>query len=132
MSWDILIQDLPKDVTSVSEIPDNFQPAPLGLRNELIERIRSVAPSVDFTDPSWGQLATPEFSIEFNMGREEMCSGIMLHVRGGDGASDFVAGLLHSLDVRAFDCSAGDFFAVPGALESFARWQEYRDRVLKP
>ena len=131
MSWDISIQDIPKDVASVAEIPDTFEPAPLGSRSDLIERIRVVAPSADFTDPSWGELVTPEFTIEFNMGRDEVCDGIMLHVRGGGAASDFVASVLHALDLRAFDCSAGDLFDGRDASVSFARWQEYRDRVLK-
>jgi hypothetical protein len=130
MSWDILIQDLPKDLTSVAQISPDFQPGPLGQRSALIERIREFAPSADFSDPSWGDLVTPAFSVEFNMGRDEVCDSVMLHVRGGGAASDFVGGLLHHLGLRAIDCSEGELFNDSTASASFARWRDYRDRVL--
>lgn len=83
MSWDISIQDLPHGITSVQDIPDDFEPRPLGDRSEIIARIAEFAPSADFSDASWGELVTPEFVIEFNMGRGELVDGMMLHVRGG-------------------------------------------------
>lgn len=68
MSWDILIQDVPVGVASVADIPDDFVPASIGLRADLIVAIREIAPTSDFSDPSWGELATSDFVIEFNMG----------------------------------------------------------------
>jgi hypothetical protein len=46
------------------------RPGPLGTRAELISRIRELLPETDFSDPSWGILDEPGFSIEFNMGEE--------------------------------------------------------------
>jgi hypothetical protein len=86
MSWDIGIQHLPESATCVDEIPDDFRPSPRGPRSEVISEIRRVIPAVDFTDPSWGILDRPTFSIEFNMGSEDVCGGFMLHVRGGGDA----------------------------------------------
>ncbi len=54
--------DLPRDAASVSDIPDDFEPQPLGNRVDLIDAIREAAPSVDFSDPSWGELVTPTSS----------------------------------------------------------------------
>jgi len=51
MSWDIFVQDLPPDVRTIRDIPDHFKPPPLGARSALIQAIRAIAPSVDFTDP---------------------------------------------------------------------------------
>lgn len=130
VSWDILIQDLPRDVLSVAEIPEDFRPEPLGSRAALITKIRQWAPSADFTDPAWGQLVTADFVIEVNMGDQEACDSIMLHVRGGGSAADFVAGLLDHLDLPAIDCSAGEFFSPSAAAASFQTWQDYRDHVL--
>jgi hypothetical protein len=56
---------------------------------------------------------------------------IMLHVRGGDPASEFVGTLLHHLGRRAVDCSAGEFFEDAAAADSFARWRAYRDKVIE-
>ncbi|GAB4010896.1 hypothetical protein [Nocardioides ultimimeridianus] len=54
MSWDISVMDLPSDVASVADMPDDFEPQPLGSRADLITAIREVAPSADFSDPSRG------------------------------------------------------------------------------
>jgi hypothetical protein len=130
MSWDISIQDLPKDVQNVADIPDDYQPSPLGARAEVIARIQEVLPEVDFTDPSWGMLDQPGFSIEFNMGAEEICDGFMLHVRGGGDAMATVALLLEHLQLRGIDCQTGDFFSIEAAQNSFEEWRAYRDRVI--
>jgi|SRR5712664_2480760 len=72
MSWDIFVQDLPRDARTVRDIPDHFQPSPLGARSALIQQIRGIAPTADFTDPAWGRLDTPTFSVEFSLGSEEL------------------------------------------------------------
>jgi hypothetical protein len=130
MSWDILIQDLPRDIASVADVPDDFRPQPLGLRSDVIAAICNLAPSSDFSDPTWGELVTPEFIIEFNLGTDEIIDSIMLHVRGGGAAPSFVAALLKGLDTRAIDCSTGELFNADAADRSFADWQAFRDNVL--
>ena len=130
MSWDISIQDLPASVQSVSDIADDYRPGVLGARDEVIARINQVLPDVDFTDRSWGLLDRSEFSIEFNMGRKEICSGFMLHVRGGGAAITTIDQLLQHLKLRAVDCQTGDFFSIEAAQASFVQWQTYRNRVV--
>ena len=132
MSWDISILDLPFDARSVAEIPDDFQPQPLGRRDELIAAIREIAPGSDFTDPSWGELVGLDFVIEFNMGRSETVDSIMLHVHGGDPAVELIVALLDRRGRRAIDCSTGDFFNPASSGESFRAWQHFRDRVIEP
>lgn len=131
MSWDISIMDLPTDADSLSDIPDDFQPEPLGARTDLIAAIREVAPSSDFTDPSWGQIVTPDFVIEFNMVGDEIVDSIMLHVRGGDSAVAFIAALLDRLGRRAIDCSEGSFFDPSASEQSLRAWRDFRDRVIE-
>jgi hypothetical protein len=131
MSWDISIQDLPADVQSVGNISNDYRPRPLGTRDELIQRIQQLVPQVDFSDPSWGMLDDSEFSIEFNMGSEEICHGFMLHVRGGGSPIATISRLLQHLNVRAIDCQTGDFFSPEVAQASLRQWQAYRDRVIR-
>ena len=131
VSWDISIMDLPADAQSVAHIPDDFEPRPLGTRAALIDKIREVAPSADFSDPSWGDLRTADFTVEFNMGRDEAVDSIMLHVRGGEAAIPFLAGLLQHLGLRAIDCAGGDFFDPTSSAQSLRDWQDYRDRVVE-
>ena len=130
MSWDISIQDLPRDVQSIADVPDDYRPQPLGPRAAVIARIHEVLPDVDFSDPTWGMFERADFSIEFNMGAEEICDGFMLHVRGGGGAMETVARLLEGLQLRGFDCQTGEFFSIEAAKSSFGEWQAFRDRAI--
>ena len=97
----------------------------------MIARIHAVLPDVDFSDPTWGMFERPGFSIEFNMGAEEICDGFMLHVRGGGSAMETVARLREGLQLRGFDCQTGEFFSIEAARSSFGQWQAYRDRVIE-
>ena len=131
MSWDIIAQDLPKSATSVEEIPDDFQPQPIGNRAQLIAQIRHVVPQADCTDPSWGIIEGDDWSIEVSTGDAEICESIAFHVRGGDGAIGAVATILGELKLRAIDCQSSEFFSAgPETLESFHTWRRYRDRVI--
>jgi hypothetical protein len=130
MSWDISIQHLPDSAVSIEDIPTDFQPSALGPRVNVIASILKTIPDVDFSDPSWGMLRREDFSIEFNMGGEEICHGFMLHVRGGGDAAGLIDRLLQSLGLRGLDCQTGDFFKTDAAAASFSDWQQYRDKVV--
>jgi hypothetical protein len=130
LSWDIFAQDFP-DVASVDDIPDDFEPRPIGTRDALTARIRAAIPEADFGDPAWGVIEGDGWSIEINIGENETCDGLALHVRdGGDGAVDAVGRILDAIGVRAIDSQTGAFFDRTAARESFAAWQAYRDHVV--
>jgi hypothetical protein len=132
MSWDIFVQDLPREAKSVAEIPADFKPASIGKRSMIIEKIKEVVPTVEFSDPSWGRIDGDGWSIEVNIGTKEDCDGFAFHVRGGDAAVGVVAGILQHLELRALDSQTGEFFAPStGAIDNFRKWQAYRDDVTK-
>ena len=133
MSWDIFIQDLPGTAKSVAEIPDDFSPAPIGSRADLIGTITSVAPDADFSDPVWGILNGPngEYAIEINIGECDPVESITLHVRGGDASVVQVASILAALNLRAIDSSTGDFFDRNFAYSSLADFNAYARQVLQ-
>jgi len=54
VSWDIFVQDFPKDAKAIDDIEDDFQPAPIGTRLKFITLIKEVVPDATFSDPSWG------------------------------------------------------------------------------
>ena len=130
MSWDIFVMDLPSDAATIEAIPEDFVSRPLGPRADIIAAICTVMPSADFTDPAWGQILTPEFVIEVNLGKDELVGSFALHVRGGEEAVACVAAILDALEVRAVDASSGDFLTRETALESFGRWRRYRGHVI--
>jgi len=133
LSWDIFVQHLPSGVDSVSDIPEDYVPGPLGSRDSIIAAILSVAPGADFRDPSWGKLDGPGFSIEVSLGEHQIVTGFTMHVRGGDLSVHVVQEILQALDLRALDPSSSTGIFDPGSasLDGLRRWREYRTRVLR-
>jgi hypothetical protein len=133
VSWDIFVQQIPSGVDSVSDMPEDYVPGPLGTRESIISAIQRVAPGADFRDPTWGKLDGPGYSIEVNLGDHQVVTGFALHVRGGDLAVHVVHDILQSLGLRAFDPSSSSGIFDPGSasLDGLRRWREYRNRVLR-
>ena len=131
MSWDIFVHNFPSEMVSVADIPDDFEPGPIGSRSDVTTKILEVFPSTDFTDPNWGIIDGPDWSIEVSVSEREPCTGFALHVRGGDGAAEAVAAILERLQLRAIDMQTGEFFvAGEKARESLSKWRDFRDRAL--
>ena len=130
MSWDLFIMNFPATARKVADITEDFKPAPLGRRAELIAQIRELIPAADFSDPSWGDYDGDGFSIEFNMGPEEICQDIMLIVRGGGNPTPLIGALLDRLQFRGIDCQTSEFFDVEAARASFGTWQRWRDQAI--
>ena len=86
MSWDIFVQEIPEDVKQISDMHEKyskFKPSPIGMRSEIIKKIKKVVPEANFSDPSWGTIDGDGFSIEVNMGDKEECNGFAFHVGWG-------------------------------------------------
>jgi hypothetical protein len=131
MSWDIFVQHLPIEAKTIAEIPDDYDPPAIGPRLEVIEKIRNEFPSADFSDPSWGIIDGPNYSMEVSLGNRHRISGFVLHVRGEDPAVAAVQKILTVLDLRGIDSSTGEIFSEETAVESLRRWRRYRDRVVE-
>ncbi len=131
MSWDIFVQDLPRDAQTVADIPDDFVPKDIGERSEIIASISEVVPEIDFSDPAWGVIDGQDWSVEVNLGDSETCPGFALHIRGSDEAIGAVDAILRALGLRAIDSQSGEFLvAGQAARASFAKWLEYRTSVV--
>src|SRR5437899_724968 len=104
MTHDIFVQDLPPGIASVSDIPSDFRPGPIGQRRAVIETIKAIAPYADFSNPSWGVLAKEgDFHIEVNLGESENLNSFAFHVAGGVDAEQLVGRILGTLNLRALD-----------------------------
>ncbi|GAB5526030.1 MAG: hypothetical protein Roseis2KO_39020 [Roseivirga sp.] len=109
MSWDLFVQDW-GNVKSLEELPENFEPGPIGERTQIIEQISKAEPTVDFSDPAWGILQNDQFSIEFNMGEEENLYSFAMHIRGEGRVSECIENILKQIKMRAISTSTGKFF----------------------
>jgi hypothetical protein len=131
MSFDIFVQDLPETARSVQEIPADFEPRPIGLRAAIIDGIQRIVPEAVFDEPAWGSIDGEGYSIEINIGSDEIVQGFAFHIRGGRGAIEVVARILDGLKLRALaPGTRSGFFTMDELGPAFATWEDYRDRVV--
>jgi hypothetical protein len=131
VSFDVFVQDLPPGARTVADIPDNFAPRPIGRRTDIVAGILRAAPAADFTEPTWGHIAGPGYSIELNIGPEEVLESFAFHVRGGQEALFIVADILRELGLRALaPGTASGFFEHSELGPAYAQWQAYRQQVV--
>jgi hypothetical protein len=132
MSWDLFIQDLPVAINSIEEIPPDFQPQPILPRTRILEVVKELVPTADFSDPKWWRIDAPEFSIEINIGPEDPSNGFALHIRGGEHVLGFVHELLTRLGVRALDPSSDSgLFDMEKSRAGFEKWIAYRNLIVR-
>ncbi|WP_251021996.1 hypothetical protein [Streptomyces sp. ISL-10] len=132
MSWDVILLRLPAGVTSVQEIPADYTPESLGRRDDVLAAVIQAVPDVDLSDPAWGELSGPTWSIELNIGSEEPVDSVMLHIRGsGDDVLTPVLRLADALRCKALDCAEGDLIT-PGQTSGWHAFQQFRDRATGP
>lgn len=131
MSWDVFIMKEKYDF----EAPEEEQPPvpPLGQRDDIIAKLISAIPQLDYRDKAWGILEGEGYSIEFNTGDEELVDSIMLHVRGGGEVMDTLRLICETLEAYALDTSDSgyiDFEEPEAAEQSWKEFQKFRDRVI--
>ena len=126
MSWDIFGMHLPPGIKTGKDIPADFKPAAIGLRSEIIAKIKALYPEANFSNPSRGVLMLPDCVIEFPMGDEEVVDMLSMFVRGDGG--DVVARILAHFGLRAFDtASESGLFEFDPVLrtQTSKRWGSY-------
>ncbi|MGW3493099.1 hypothetical protein [Streptomyces sp. NPDC001020] len=130
MSWDVLLLRLPDDVTSMQCLPDEYEPTPLGRRDDILATVTRAVPEADLSDPTWGEILGPTWSMELNIGSEDPVDSVMLHIRGsGDDVLTTVFRLAEALCCKVFDCAEGDLIT-PGQTSGWHTFQQFRDRVI--
>lgn len=132
MSWDVFLFDAPVHAKSVDEIPQHFDPPPLGTGTDVRQRLHENLRDLDLSDPAWGRLVGPTWSIELNIGTDDPIDSIMLHVRGdGDEVLAVIAQIVGSVGGRALDISTGEFLTGdPAETAGWHGFQQYRDQIL--
>jgi hypothetical protein len=131
MSWDVLILNVPPEVSSVEELPDDFT-SRLGSHEDVLKKIADAFPEIDLSDPTWGLLDGPDYSIEFNIGEKDPIDAIMLHVRGSDQALSAIETVCNVAEGwTAMDVGNGEFidFSI-GSATGFRNWRNFRDKAI--
>lgn len=131
MSWDVLLHAAHEPPPPVAEMPDDWQGDLLGTLEEVRAKIDASISGVDWSDPSWGIYNGDGYSFEFNIGDEEPCDSVMVHVRGGGEALSPLLSLGSRWGWYLLDTSQGEWLhhcESPDA--GWQGFQEYRNRVL--
>ncbi|KNY25862.1 hypothetical protein [Pseudobacteroides cellulosolvens] len=105
MSWGIVLVKVPDEVRTLSELPKDYSPPPLGTLNDILEMLKELLPDVDFSNPSWGILGTEKGSIEFSIGDKDPVESIVLYIRGE--VIDIICKLCKETSWQAFDSLTG-------------------------
>ena len=125
MSWDVFIQHRPSSAMRVADIPEDFQPLPLGSRRDVLEAIADAFPMVRATDSTWMVVDEPSFAVEISISGDDPIESITLHIRGDAAVIPHVTRLINHLGARAIDSWTGEFFDPDTAVESVQRWKAY-------
>lgn len=133
MSWDLFAAKIPPECKMTADLPDGWAPPDIGSRSDIIEQIRKIMPGADFSDPAWGRVDGPDYSIEISLSGDEMPSMVTFYVRGGDAAAFVAAEIITGLGLRAFDTGSSDGTIFPGedVTDGLQNWRRFRDQVLE-
>lgn len=132
MSWDIFIQRLPKKITSINDIPDDFEPPALGAKAKVMKSIRTVFRDLPFGEDGYVSLEVQGGSIEIDIGPDDPVYCVMLAVRGEEAVVGPVAAVVDSLGGQAIDVSSPTgLFDADTAARSLAANQEKAKKVTK-
>lgn len=130
MSWDIAIVNVPPEIETASDIPGDHSTA-LGSIESVHALLDLLYPAIDLSDPAWGILSSPDYSIEFSIGKDDPVLSIALHVRGGDNAIEPIEKLCADTGWRAIDFGTGEFIAFddnPAA--GLQAWRGYSEKII--
>lgn len=84
MSWDFAIMAAGEPPPPVEEMPDDWTGDPIGTLAETRSKIEFALPAVNWSDPALGVYEDEDGSYEFNIGNDEPCTNIVVHLRGGE------------------------------------------------
>jgi hypothetical protein len=130
VSWDIYLGRF-DNIESVADIPDDFEPQPLGSKGEVRQKLIAVLEGLTFDDTGWGMFEHDGGVIEVPLGDTDPVVGLTLFVRGTEATMPYVERVLAALKCRGIDCQTGEFYQPETAAQSFADWASYRDQVIR-
>ena len=96
----------------MQDVPADHRPQPIGLLDDLRQRIKQAVPQAEEQDSDWLFIQTPEIdiSIQFHMEDVVRVRYIVVHVHSGAQSAACVAAIVQQLGLRAVDTATGEFF----------------------
>ncbi|MCM2577925.1 hypothetical protein [Streptomyces meridianus] len=130
MSWDLLLMPVPDENAVFDELPEDGEGPSLGRRAQVLAALAGTMPDADLSDPAWGVLEGPTWSLEINVSDSDPVEAIMLQVHGtGDDVLTVVHRLAGAVGGVVMDCVA-DELLVEGETAGWHGFQRQRDASL--
>ncbi|MEW4489727.1 hypothetical protein AB1L42_16720 [Thalassoglobus sp. JC818] len=131
MSWDVSILKFSQPCAAVEDIPDDEAPLPLGTHQHVHGAVTKHFPGTDWSDPAWGIFDSRFGSVEFNLGKDDPATSLMLHVRASNEIVTPIVALCLEEGWNALDCSTGELLeSAEEPTAGLEGWRTYRDRVI--
>lgn len=130
MSWDLLLMPVPDDSAAFDELPEHDDVPSLGQRAQVLAALAGTMPDADLSDPAWGVMEGPTWSLEINVSDSDPVEAIMLQVHGtGDDVLTVVHRVAEAVGGVVMDCAA-DELLVEGQTAGWHGFQRQRDEAL--
>ena len=132
MSWDALIfngNGVPK---SLSNVPQNWTPQPLGDPWNIREELSASIPQIEWApDRDYGAVEKNEFTIEFRVPDEQPLMAISIRIVGGGDPVALLVDLCREKGWVIFDNQVGDLMDLDrDPAESWRKFKEWRDQTV--
>lgn len=119
-----------EEPSPVAEMPNDWLGRPLGSLGQVRAAISTAFPDTDWSDPVWGKSSVSGAALNFNLGNDDPCSNLSIHVYGGGDPIPGILDLLTETGWYAIDTSAGEWVHHGADLYSGrAKFQHYLARV---
>ena len=130
MSWDVLLQRFPDDTARPEQVPDDYLPPPVGSRAEVVAALRKLLRNVECAGDAFVTIERARFAMEIELGDEEPCSQLLLHVHDDHGeATKTILRIAGHFGMRAIDCSSGEWLVAGPAREASEPIQKKKPRA---
>lgn len=131
MSWDVYLMKVPENINSMEQLDDEFDPQPLGDRDEILCTMKELYPTADFSDTEWIILDTNDYSMEFAVSGNDPVDSITVFIHGNENCIDVVEKICDRMGWKAVDTGTGDFMDFSDNKEGgFREWNNYKNQVL--
>jgi hypothetical protein len=110
VTWDIYALRGPGGARTVEQIPQDWQPPPIGSHEEIAERLREAVPQADVTDPTWLRIRGEGWLVEAALGKAPQVHDVSFYVTGGEhpDAVGAVLRVTRALRITAYDTETGE------------------------
>ncbi len=134
MAWQVLLVRLPTGEATLTALPEDYLPLPIGAPAYVARCIADAAVRACVKLESDGArlvvMRSDDFVIEAELGGVADVDRVLLHVLGSDAALPLIGSLARALDVAAIDCETDKVLDSDAIVpDTLRQWQTRIDEL---